>query len=272
VKLVTDNSWLKWTLLAAVALSSEYGAGQTAVLLREAAVSRDTIRLSDLLPPEAPKEMRRAGEQIELGRTPQCRTIRVFEKVELERRTSSWPALRGLSLSGPAAVQRTCFPIRREAVQRVISEFAQQKGLALMEFPLRWSEVIYASQQNPAIEIEQTLPEPARPVLQVRLRCVERMVCPSFWVPVPAKLRPRLLYTGTISAASVVPKIGNGEPLVKSGQRVMLIFDDPPLRIQLLVTCLQRGSLGEQVRAMDPSTHRVFEAEVTGAGTLLAHL
>ena len=56
------------------------------------------------------------------------------------------------------------------------------------------------------------------------------------------------------------------------GQRVMLILEDPPMRIQLPVTCLQRGSLGKQVRAMDPSTHRVFRAEVTDAGTLRAHL
>lgn len=60
--------------------------------------------------------------------------------------------------------------------------------------------------------------------------------------------------------------------LVKVGQRVMLVFNDPPLHIQLLVICLQRGSLGAQVRAMDPSTHRVFQAEVTDAGTLTAHL
>ncbi len=271
MKFATDNSWLEWTLLAVLALATEYGAGQTAVQLQDASVARDTIRLSDLLPARAPSEMRRAGEQIELGRTPLCHTIRSFEKVDIERRTSLWPVLQGLTLSGPVSVQRTCFPIRREALQQVISEFAQQKGLALMEFPLRWSEVIYASQENPALEIELALPDPARPVLQVRLRCVERTVCPSFWVSVPTKQRPQLLYAAPVSATPVQPKAGN-EALVKSGQRVMLIVDDPPMRIRLLVTCLQRGSLGEQVRAMDPSTHRVFQAEVTGSGTLVAHL
>ncbi|MGO9646879.1 MAG: flagella basal body P-ring formation protein FlgA [Terriglobales bacterium] len=272
MKLTFYNSWREWTLLAALALSSEYGAAQTAVLLRVASVSRGTIRLSDLLPPETSIKMRQASEQIELGATPQCHTIRYFEPSDIEKRTSSWPVLQGLSVSGPVSVQRACFPIRREAVQQAISEFARQKDAALAELPLHWSEVIYASQQNPALEVEQALPDPVRPALQIRLRCVQRAVCPSFLVSVPTALRLHRLSTSPISAAETAPQKTNGDMLVKSGQRVMLVFDDPPLRMQLLVTCLQSGILGEQVRAMDPVTRRVFRAEVTGAGTLMAHL
>ena len=44
MSLATNNSWLEWALLAALAFSTESGAGQTAVLLREVSVSRDTIR------------------------------------------------------------------------------------------------------------------------------------------------------------------------------------------------------------------------------------
>jgi flagella basal body P-ring formation protein FlgA len=60
--------------------------------------------------------------------------------------------------------------------------------------------------------------------------------------------------------------------LVKSGDRVLLVFEDPPVRMQLQVICLDRGALGKQVRAIDPSTRRIFHAEVTGAGTLKARL
>ena len=267
MKLASYKSWLGWTVVAALALSTEYGAGQTAVRLRAATVSRDAIRLSDLLPPDASTAMRRAGEQIDLGRTPQCHTIRFFEAADIERHASSLPALHGLTLSGPVSVQRTCFPIRREAVQRAVLDFAQEKGLILPTSPLSWSEVIYATRENPVLEIEQALPDPTRPQLQIRLRCVERTVCPSFWVAVPTRQRPHVLYAATPPIAST-----EGPTLVESGQRVMLVFEDPPMRIQLLVTCLQRGSLGKHVRAMDPSTHRVFQAEVTGAGTLMAHL
>jgi hypothetical protein len=265
----TDNSWLEWMFLALLALSAEHGAGQTAVLLRAVSVSRDTIRLSDLLSPEASNQMRQAGEQIELGRTPQCHTVRVFEPSDIEKQTSSSPVLLGLTLSGPVLVQRTCFPIRREAAQRVVSEFMQNKKIAagVVDPPLLWSETIYALQDNPALRIEQALPDPARRVLQIRLRCVERAVCPSFWVALPTRQRPRL-------SSAAAPRIESTQSavLVRAGQRVMLIIDDPPLRMQLLVTCMQSGSLGKQVRAMDSSTHRVFQAEVTGAGTLMAHL
>ncbi|MGH9499685.1 MAG: flagella basal body P-ring formation protein FlgA [Terriglobales bacterium] len=267
MKLVLHNSWPKWMLLAALALSTTYGAGQPAVRLRDASVSRDSILLSDLLPPEASTAMRRAGEQIDLGRTPQCHTIRFFDPSDIERRTSSWPALQRLVFAGPISVQRACFPIRREAVEKVISEFAQQEEIAPPVSPIRWPELIFASQESPALEVEQALPDPARPQLQIRLRCVQPAVCPSFWVEVPTRQRLHLL-----SAPAPEVKSAPGPSLVKSGQRVLLVFDDPPMHIQLLVTCLQRGSLGKQVRAMDPSTHRVYQAEVTGAGTLRAHL
>ena len=273
MKLAVYNSWLEWTLLAALAFSAGCAAGQTAILLQATSISRDTIRLSDLLPAEASAKMRQAGEQIELGKTPQCHVTRSFVASDIETRTSSWPALQGLSISGPVSVQRACFPIRREAVQRVISEFARQKGMALAMSPLRWSEVIYASQETPALLVEQALPDPARPALLVRLRCVERALCPSFLVSVPTTPRPHLLSTHLTSAAAPGrQKTEKAVALVESGQRVILVFDDPPMRMQLPVTCLQRGGLGEQVRALDPSTHRVFRAEVTGAGTLTAHL
>jgi hypothetical protein len=275
VKLADYNSWLKWTVLAALALAAEYGVGQTVVLLRAATVSRETIRLSDLLPPETSTDTRQAAERIELGATPQCHAIRFFEPSDIEKRIYSSPTLHGLSVSGPVSVLRACFPIRREAVQHVISEFAKQKDMGLAELPPYWSEVIYASQEKPALEVEQTLPDPVRPALQIRLRCVERAVCSSFLVSVPtiprlhplSTLAPRLL--STVATALQTAK---GAPLVESGQRVILVFEDPPLHMQLPVTCLQRGALGEQVRAMDPSTHRIFRAEVTGAGTLMTHL
>lgn len=273
MKLASNNSWLEWTLLAALALTAPYGAGQT-VLLQTASVSRDTIRLSDLLPPGVSNMMRWAGEQIDLGRSPQCHTVRFFEPSNIGKRTSSWPALQGLTLSGPVSVQRACFPIRREAVQQAISEFVRQRSsdMDVVHSPLHWPETIYSLQENPALEVEQAIPDPARPELQVRVRCVERSVCPSFWVAVPTRQRPHLLSAAPTSAAPTVPATDKGTALVESGQRVTLVFDDPPLRIQLAVTCLQRGWLGTQVRAMDPSTRRVFRAEVTGAGTLMVHL
>jgi hypothetical protein len=266
MKLLTKNSRLEWALLALSTFSGDYAAGQIASLLRIASVPRDTIRLSDLLPPDAPNQLRQAGEQIELGRTPQCHTIRVFEPSDIAKVISSLPALGGLTPSGPVSVRRTCFPIRRDAVLRAISGYVKEKGIALTESPMHWNEIVDATKENPVLQVEQVLPDPARAVLQFRLRCMERAVCSSFWVAVPARQGVDL----PSPATSVVPV--EGPVLVKSGQRALLVFDQPPMRIQLWVTCLQRGSLGKQIRVMDPFTHRVFEAEVTGAGTLMARL
>jgi hypothetical protein len=275
MKYAVSNSWLKWILLAVLPLSSACAEGQTAVLLQAASVSRDDIRLSDLLPPNASTRTRQAGEKIELGKTPQCHTARVFEPSEIEKRITSWPALQGISVPGPVSVERACFPVRREEVEHAIFEFARSKQITLAEPSLRWAGTIYASQQNPILEVEQALPDPLQPALQIRLRCVKRAVCSSFLVTVPTTSRshpPSAQHAPVVSAANAARPSQNGTALVESGQRVMLVFEDPPLRMQLPVTCLQRGALGEQVRAMDPSSHRVFRAEVTGVGTLMAHL
>ncbi|MFZ0287401.1 MAG: flagella basal body P-ring formation protein FlgA [Terriglobales bacterium] len=271
MKLLPNHSWMKWALLVALAICTECKAGETVVLLQAASVSRESIRLSDILPTEASTAMRRAGEQIDLGRAPQCHSIRVFERSEIERTISESPLLGMLRVLGPVSVQRECFPIRREAVQQVVSEFVQEKDLALPEASARWSEVIDATKENPALEIEQAVPDPVRSVLQLRLRCMEPTVCPDFWVSVLIKQRPHVSSPATISSKATLAASGN-TALVKPGQRAALIFENSVLRIQLPVTCLQRGSLGNQVRAMDPSTHRVFQAEVTGAGILRAHL
>ena len=273
MRFATHNSPLQWTLLVILTILSEYGVCRTTVLLKSVSVSRDTIRLSDLLPPDASDEERRAAEQIELGRTPQCHTLRVFESSDIEKKASASPSpeLGRFAFSGPVSVYRTCFPIRRDAVQRVIAEFGKAKGAPLTELPLHWPEVIYARSENPALQVEQVSPDPARSVLQIRLGCVERLSCPSFWVTVSAEPGTHLS-SGGLAFASATAPVARSAALVESGQRVMLVLEDPPMRIQLPVICLQRGSLGKQVRATDPMTHRVFQAEVTGVGTLMAHL
>jgi hypothetical protein len=275
MKYAVSNSRLKWILLAALPLSSACAAGQTAVLLQLASVSRESIRLSDLLPPQASARMRQAGEKIELGKTPQCHTARIFEPSEIEKRTATWPELKGMSVPGPVSVERACFPIRREEVERAISEFPRGKEIALGEPFLRWSETMYASLEKPALEVEQALADPVQPALQIRLRCVERAACSSFLVSVATTGGAHLSsarYTSVAPATTAARQRQKGATLVESGQRVILVFEDPPMRMQLPVICLQRGGLGEQVRAMDPASHRVFRAEVTGAGTLRAYL
>lgn len=265
MKFFSDNSWLQWALLTALALSAEPGACQNVVLLRAVSVSRNTILLSDLLPSHASGMVRNAADRIELGRAPQCHAVRIFEPSNIEKMILTSPALRRLTAPGPISVERACFAIPREAVQRAVSEFMRQKtgDADAIEPTVRWAGSIYALQESPALEVEQAIPDHVRSELQICLRCVERANCSSFWVAVPST-QPRHF----LSAAAPAPR----RTLVKVGQRAMLILEDPPMRIQLWVTCLQRGSLGKQVRAMDPSTHRVFQAQVTGAGTLVAHL
>lgn len=60
--------------------------------------------------------------------------------------------------------------------------------------------------------------------------------------------------------------------LVKSGQNVLLTLERGEMRIQIPGVCLDRGAMGDHVRMRDVATRRVFEAEVSGAGSLRARL
>ena len=260
-----NKFWMLWVLIWLL-LMSESSVAQRIHLLGEASVSNDSVRLSDLLPRDLPPEVRQAAEQVDLGRAPLCHTVRFLDPSEIERALSSSPALKEISFVGQVAVRRTCFVILRLAIQQIVDHFAQSNHLQLGHLPSQLPE-IYTRQKNPALEIAEAIPMPARSELQLRLRCVEETACSSFWIAVPAAEPTQFVASPKVIRKSLATRF-----LLQRGEPAILSFDAQGIHMQLPVVCLERGTLGALIRVRDQATRRVFQAEVTGPGTLKAEM
>src|SRR5882757_5349188 len=81
-------------------------------LCESAGVARETIRLSDFLPPETPAGIRDTAEMIELGRSPQLSSTRIFLREQILRGLKGHPELLGqLSIPERVTVMRQSWPI-----------------------------------------------------------------------------------------------------------------------------------------------------------------
>jgi hypothetical protein len=136
--------------------------------------------------------------------------------------------------------------------------------------------------------------DPALHNWEYSLRCVHPGDC------VPFLIRSRATVAqGPKTVSHVVPQIGSRRPtsrnaahgpalppllrssrsfqkslplLVRPGETVTLIWEEAGIRLVLPVTCLDRGGLGQAVRARMKTGGRVLRAEVVGEGKLRAAL
>lgn len=242
-------------------------------LVTLAEVRQNTIRLSDLLPPEAGQALRQASAAIELGRSPQAGSRRVLEAAQIAERLASDPnLLRRLAIPDRIVIWRTAFPIPGEAIRQAIAGSLRAKGneTDLAESVLQWSGEVTSSEENPALQMESLHMDSRRQALEVRLRCVKPTACGSFLAYLRVR-QPGLADWNQESAArrsGVANQPASGEVLAQAGKRATLILASDAMRISVPVICLERGVLGQRVRVLDTANHRVLTAEVQGDGIL----
>lgn len=253
------------------------------------AVTGGILKLSDLLPPDAGATLRAAAAEIDLGHTPQPGRLRVLEGEQVWRRLTGNRILwRDLSVPESITIERTGWPISRAAVEKAVASFLRSPEGTLDPLPdiaaLQWDGEVRAAVPDAAVEVIAVRWDIRRNAFAVWLRCVEASFCGSFLVHVP-RLRPdqaetlahspRLLphSLAHLHPMSVAPSSHRGEPgvsLAQAGKPAQLIFDGEGFRISLPVVCLQRGTLGQKIQAMDFANHRIVWATVVGAGQLRA--
>jgi hypothetical protein len=239
-----------------------------------------TVRLSDVLPVEAPAALRKAGNGIELGRAPQPGSARVFESRQIIACLSQAPEiLRRISVPSSVTVRRTGWPISGEAVRTLTAEFLRRRGIQgeSAGSALAWPSGLTTAQENPALQIVGE--KWGSGSLQLRLRCVEREACGSFLVraslpQLDEASGKRTTRSSGGSSADLVPRIApslnKSRNLAEAGGRATLIMDSGAVHISLPVVCLQRGALHEQIRVRDAGSSRIFSGEVLGLGVLRA--
>jgi len=261
-------------------------AQQPAIALPSAAeVDHAIVTLHDLLPDGVSPGLSRQAAALALIRAPRAGTTRVVPAAAI---ASQLPpeVRRQISLPPQIAIRRTGWPIGRDVIQRAVFGYLV-KTLGASAGPaaparLAWDQGFTASQPNPSLQLVAVKWDRSQNALDFTLRCTRRSECSCLLVhasPSPelaAMLRasgpgagPRLLVERRLAMVNISPP---APILVHAGKAAMLTAVLDGMHISLPVVSLQRGALGQTVRARDPATHKVFAARVVGAGALSAVL
>jgi hypothetical protein len=239
-------------------------------------VADNVIRLSDLLPEDAPEGLREQAYRIELGRSPQCRTPRVLQSGEIARRLGGHAGLEQLvSIPERITVERQGQRISGDLVRRAIDEFLAMhpQGSTAADFAgLKVLGAPEVSASAPPLRVEAARWDRQRNHLEFVIACVHEKTCGRFLAVADlpdAGPHPENFLPGPR------PRANAGAPppiLARAGSAAMMNMEDGRIHIELRVICLQPGALGQTIRAREADGLRIYRAQVTGAGTLRARL
>lgn len=95
--------------------------------------------------------------------------------------------------------------------------------------------------------------------LRVRLSCVLPGECLPFYVSIslartPQARAPRLV-VGLFSSRPELRVQAKEQIVVRAGASALLLLEGPQIHIQLSVTCLESGSVGQTIRVVDSERH-----------------
>ncbi|HEY1799383.1 MAG TPA: flagella basal body P-ring formation protein FlgA [Terriglobales bacterium] len=139
---------------------------------------------------------------------------------------------------------------------------------------------LMAREKNPELEVTSIRRDAFAHDLLIHLRCRRREACGSFLVlaspasgirEFPSRNFSGPVPTSELSATrpAVLRRARHSAPvLVEPGKPAVLVLQGQGMRITLPVTCLERGSLDQQVSVRDPMTRKIVQAKVVGPGQL----
>jgi len=253
------------------------------VLLSEVEIATKTVLLSDLLPETALAPLREAGATISLGSAPVPGRSRIVTRAEVQATLAANPPLEAsLWIPLEIMVRRTCHLVSPEQVSAALGVALGRGG---SEEPLDFSPLtpVCFSGDDPGIEVSNVEFDPLQGVTRVRLWTSKEPRNLPFYVTLPGRLDEPAAGVHTAGRSASKTMASSSDPkhagakmdnttLVKAGVAARLVIQGPDCRITTVVVPLQSGVLGQQVRARDPLTLKVFSADVAGPGLLTAAL
>ncbi|MGA8220402.1 MAG: flagella basal body P-ring formation protein FlgA [Candidatus Acidiferrales bacterium] len=283
-------AWIAAVLvLAPATLAAELA---SRVALSPALVAHsESIRISDLLPPDAPENVRARATRLTLGEAPLPGSHRTFARAQVERALRASPELRNAFLIPPSIeVTRWSRSLTREEVLEAIVEALRSNQLAvpssLLSRDLVFSSSVAVTEDAPRLRVTRIEPSPDGVATHVRLSTPSEPHTPSFWVtllrnigagesvvaPDLAPAEPRSLSAPlevryTASRPTSAPK---PVPLVRVGDRVELILQAQGMRLSARATALEIGSLGQKVRVRNSDTGKILSGTIVAAHTIEA--
>ncbi len=270
--------------VSALALAAPRAATQPVMLLSSVEIGTKTVLLSDLLPETALAPLREAVATISLGSAPMPGRSRVVTRAEIQETLAGNPELEAsLSIPTQITVRRACQLVSREQVSAaLVSTLGTDSAKDLVDFSMLTP--VCFSGDDPGLEVADVEFDPLQRVTRFRLWTSKEPRNLPFYVTLPARSddaarKFRSAGRSGVSATAASSNLKN-QPLattgvatlVKAGAPTRLVIEGPDCRITTVVVPLQSGALGQQVRARDPLTLKVFSAHVAGPALLTANL
>jgi hypothetical protein len=135
-----------------------------------------------------------------------------------------------------------------------------------------------AREKDPDLEVTSIRRDTFAHDLLIHLRCRRRAVCSSFLVTASAAPGIREFSSRDFFASGSALQSGaarhpasprhSAPMLVEPGKSAVLVLQGQGMRITVPVTCLERGSLDQQVSVRDLLTRKILQAKVVGPGQL----
>ncbi len=239
------------------------------VTLRESvSIQQPRIRLSDLLPASADQQLRQAAVAVDLGRSPEPGSFRVFTSDELSRRGAS--KLR-VQIPEEVVVHADGFRVKTSALRRALADLkALPTRLTATEISI--PEEVVTRTENAVFRVVRAEPGSDSHTVMAFVKCETRTDCGAY----VARLRfSETVHWTTVEPRPAVKTFGRGttqNSLVRPGRPASLRFDEAGMRITMPVYPLRRAAMGESVRVLDKASRRIYLARVSGENQVVAHL
>lgn len=280
------TSWILLTMFSVTSCVAIERASRKlpAVPLRDTAwANGKKVRVSDLLPEDAPAALQKAAAEIELCQSPLPGSMRVLEAGQITNKLAGRPELlRQLAIPPRVTVRYSGWAIAEGEMRKTVSKFLCERWNADLPeaTPLEWPPMLASAEKDSALQVMGASWDDRQQSIELRLRCARRAACGSFLVHVilPAALSEewhnRIAPGNNPNLSGHVDSslIASGAALAEKGKPATLILDSSNMRISVRVTCLQAGALNQEIRVFDARTRHVFHAEVVGAGLVHAAL
>jgi len=262
-------------LLAGVANAGSF---QPRVQIHSAVqVEGETVKLSDLLPPNAPRGLGETCRQVILGDAPLAASQRVISRVQIEQQLREFPStLRQLKIPDRVIVTRKR---RRLSSAEIIT--AIETCMARGEFDgfqtpnlngLNLRAPVFVTKSDPGLEVRRVDADPVQRKTRFLLWTSKEPQMLPFYVTIgglPGRRSPRL------TVAKVKPTRPTSSfplVLVGVGKPAELVVETPTLRMTARVIPLESGVKGQIISVRNQDTQRVLKAEVVDAGLLQVQL
>jgi hypothetical protein len=250
-------------------------------------VEGETIKLSDLLPPDSPGELKEKCSRFILGESPLPSSQRSISGVQIEQLLLDFPAtLDQLEIPDRVLITRKRRRLSTNEILNAIETAMPASGTNRGTIPnlgdLHLQAPVFVTKMDAGVEVKSVEFDPVqRKTLFLLWTSKEPQVLPFY---VMVKGMARLASTsnsngsaggsrGVIHKRTASVKVASpGAALVAAGQPATLIVETPVMRMTMRVTPLERGVKGQLIRVRNQDTLRVLEAEVIGAGLLQAGL